>query len=135
MALQIISFLPNLQFYTLRNIFQHHVSSVPCLALTQQYRHRIAECRKGSCGTLLLPLSAKEELRNSRVGYSVEWRHGGGIRATKDGGQNGGQDFSSPIFGDVVLECGNGEEEEKEVAWGIDIQDEDVQMLAKFKSL
>jgi hypothetical protein len=40
----------------------------------------------------------------------------------KDGGQNGGQDFSSPIFGDVVLECGDGEEEEeKEVAWGIDI--------------
>ena len=57
----------------------------------------------------------------------------------KDGGQNGGQNFSSSIFGDVVLDCGDGEdgeeEEEKEVAWGIDIQDEDVQMLANFKSL
>jgi hypothetical protein len=108
-----------------------------CLALTQQYRHRIAEFRKGSCRSLLLPPTAKEELRNSRVGYSVEWRHGGGIRALKGGGQNGGQNFSSSICGEVVLDCGDGEdgEEEEEVAWGIDIQDEDVQLLAKYKSL
>jgi hypothetical protein len=74
-------------------------------------------------------------LRNSRVGYSVEWRHGGGVRAMQDGGQNGGQNSSSSIFGDVVLDFGDGEEEEKEDAWGIDIQDEDVQILTKFKSL
>ena len=53
----------------------------------------------------------------------------------QDGGQNGGQNSSSSIFGDVVLDFGDGEEEEKEDAWGIDIQDEDVQILAKFKSL
>ena len=56
----------------------------------------------------------------------------------QDGGQNGGQNFSSSIYGDVVLDSGDGEEgeeEEKEDAWGIDIQDEDVQILAKFKSL
>lgn len=83
----------------------------------------------------LLPSSAKEKLKNSRVGYSVEWRYGGGIGAIRGGGRNGGQNFSSSIFGDVVLDCGDGEEEEEEDAWGIDIQDEDVQMLAKFKSL
>ena len=45
-------------------------------------------------------------------------------------GQNGDQNFSSSI-------CGDGEdgEEDEEVAWGIDTQDEDVQMLAKYKSL
>lgn len=57
----------------------------------------------------------------------------------QDGSQNGGQNFSSSIFGDVVLDFGDGEEgeeeEEKEDAWGIDIEDEDVQILAKFKSL
>ena len=128
MALQIISLLPNLQFYTPSNISHHHVS-VP-------YRYRIAECKKRSCGSSLLPQSAKEELRNSIVGYSVEWRHGGGFRAMQDGSQNGGQNCSSSIFGDVVLDFGDGEEEEEmEDAWGIDIEDEDVQILAKFKSL